>query len=46
MSKPIKWKIKKEDFYAADTFSVSAGNMRFAYPGRNAIAFSHIWRRP
>jgi len=37
---------KKEDFHAADKFSVSAGNMRFAYPGRNAIAFSHIWRGP
>jgi hypothetical protein len=37
---------KKEDYFSADAFSVNANDLRFAYPGRNAIAFSHIWRGP
>jgi hypothetical protein len=37
---------EKEDYFSADTFSVGANDLRFAYPGRNAIAFSHTWRGP
>ena len=37
---------KREDYYSAETFSVQADGLRFAYPGRNAIAFTHTWRGP
>ena len=37
---------KREDYYSAETFSVQANGLRFAYPGRNAIAFTHTWRGP
>ena len=37
---------RREDFYSADTFSVEADDLRFEYPGRNAIAFTHTWRGP
>jgi hypothetical protein len=37
---------KREDYYSAETFSVQAGDLRFAYPGQNAIAFTHTWRGP
>ncbi len=37
---------KKEDYFSADTFSVNVGDLRFAYPGRNAIAFNSTWRGP
>jgi len=36
----------REDYYSADTFSVQADNLRFEYPGRNALAFTHTWRGP
>jgi hypothetical protein len=38
---------KKEDYYSADSFSVnSADNLRFEYPGRNALYFNHVWKGP
>ncbi len=37
---------KREDYYSADTFSVQADEMRFEYPGRNALAFKHTWHGP
>ncbi len=37
---------KREDYYSADTFSVQADEMRFEYPGRNALAFTHTWHGP
>lgn len=38
---------KREDYYSADTFTVnSADNLRFEYPGKNAICFNHTWRGP
>jgi hypothetical protein len=36
----------REDFYSADTFSVSAGDLSFAYPGRNGLTFRGDWRGP
>lgn len=37
---------KREDYYSADVFSVDAGQLRFAHPGQNAIAFTNTWRGP
>ncbi len=37
---------RREDYYSAEVFSVDAGETRFAYPGRNAIAFRSTWRGP
>jgi hypothetical protein len=37
----------RDDFFAAETFTVQAGeDMRFAYPGRNGLAFRSVWRGP
>jgi hypothetical protein len=37
---------KREDYYSADAFSVNTGDLRFEYPNRNAIYFSHEWSGP
>jgi hypothetical protein len=37
---------RREDFYSARDFSVTAGNLDFSHPRRNAIAFRHNWRGP
>lgn len=37
---------EREDYFSADVFSVNTGDLRFEYPHRNAIFFSHTWRGP
>ena len=37
---------KREHYYSTKAFSVNAGSLSFAYPGRNAIASAGNWRGP
>lgn len=37
---------KSEDFFTTKTFSVNTENIRFSYPGRNALAFTTTWKGP
>lgn len=37
---------KKEEFFAAKTFWVRADGLEFAYPGRNGLAYTTVWRGP
>ena len=43
---PTGMMTRREDFYSADRFAVSAGPHNFSYPGRNAHTFTHTWRGP
>lgn len=43
---PTGMMTRREDFYSAERFAVNAGPFNFAYPGRNALAFTHTWRGP
>lgn len=35
---------KREDHFSAKTFNVKADRLEFQYPGRNALAFTNVWR--
>jgi hypothetical protein len=37
---------KREDHFSAKIFIVKADGLAFQYPGRNALAFTNVWRGP
>ena len=37
---------RREDFFASQTFWVKADGLEFAYPQRNALTFSAVWKGP
>ncbi len=37
---------RREDFFASETFWVKADGLEFAYPQRNALTFSAVWKGP
>lgn len=37
---------KREDFHSAKTFWAKADGLDFAYPGRNALTFTAVWKGP